>query len=79
MGTITVNIKDKVEREFRAVASSAHEGEKGYLEEAVTEAMQRWIEEKRQEKIAEEALKLIEQSFNFGKRLYKDRTDLYER
>ena len=79
MGTITVNIKDKVEREFRAVASSAHEGEKGYLEEAVTEAMQRWIEEKRQEKIAEEALKLIEQSFNFGKRLYKDRSDLYER
>ncbi len=79
MGTITVNIKDKVEREFRAVASSAHEGEKGYLEEAVTEAMQRWIEEKRQGKIAEEALKLIEQSFNFGKRLYKDRTDLYER
>jgi len=79
MGTITVNIKDKVEREFRAVASSAHEGEKEYLEEAVTEAMQRWIEEKRQGKIAEEALKLIEQSFNFGKRLYKDRSDLYER
>lgn len=79
MGTITVNIKDKVEREFRAVASSAHEGEKGYLEEAVTEAMQRWIEEKRQGKIAEEALKLIEQSFNFGKRRYKDRSDLYER
>ena len=44
MGTITVNIKDEVEKEFRAVASIAHREEKGYLEKAVTEAMQRWIE-----------------------------------
>ena len=79
MGTITVNIKDKVEREFRAVASSAHEGEKGYLEEAVTEAMQRWIEEKRQEKIAKRELKLLEKGFNFGKKLYKTRDELHER
>jgi hypothetical protein len=53
--------------------------EKGYLERAVTEAIQRWIYEKRQEKIAEEALKLLETGFDFGKRLYKDRSDLYER
>ena len=65
MGTISVNIKDEVE--------------KGYLERAVTDAMQRWIEEKRQGKIAEEAFKLIEQGFDFGKRLYKARSDLYER
>ena len=79
MGTITVNVKDEVEKEFKAVASIAHGGEKGYLEKAVTEAMQRWIYEKRQEKIAEEALKLLETGFDFGKRLYKDRSDLYER
>ena len=47
MGTITVNVKDEVEKEFKAVASIAHGGEKGYLEKVVTEAMQRWIEEKR--------------------------------
>ncbi len=79
MGTITVNIKDEIEKEFKAVASIVHGDEKGYLEKAVTEAMQRWIEEKRQEKIAEEALKLLETGFDFGKRLYKDRSDLYER
>ena len=79
MGTITVDVKDEVEKEFKAVASIAHGGEKGYLEKAVTEAMQRWIYEKRQEKIAEEALKLLETGFDFGKRLYKDRSDLYER
>ena len=30
-------------------------------------------------KVAEEALVLIELSFKFGKRLYKDRYELYER
>jgi predicted transcriptional regulator len=79
MGTITINIKDEVEREFKAVAGIAHGDEKAYLERAVTDAMQRWIEEKKQGKIAEEALKLIEQGFDFGKKLYKDRKDLYER
>ena len=78
MGRITVNIKDEIEEEFRAVASIAHGSERGYLEKAVTDAIQRWIYEKRQEKIAEEALKLIEEGFDFGKRLYKDRNDLYK-
>ena len=79
MGTITVNIKDEVEKEFREVAGIAHGSERGYLEKAITDAIQKWIYEKRQEKIAEEALKLVEQGFDFGKRLYKDRSDLYER
>lgn len=49
------------------------------LGEAITDAMQKWILEKKQEKIAEEALKLLEQGFKFGKRMYKDRSELYER
>ena len=32
MGTITVNINDDVENEFKAVASITHGGEEGYLE-----------------------------------------------
>ena len=42
------------------------------MERAVTEAMQRWIYEKRQEKIAERELKLLEKGFNFGKKLYRE-------
>jgi predicted transcriptional regulator len=53
MGTITVNIKDEVEKEFREVAGIAHGSERGYLEKAITDAIQKWIYEKRQEKIAE--------------------------
>ncbi len=35
--------------------------------------------EERRKMVAEEALALIELSFKFGKRLYKDRCELYER
>jgi hypothetical protein len=52
---------------------------KGDLGKALTDAMRKWIYEKKQEKIAEEALKLIEEKFDFGKRLYTERSELYER
>ncbi|NJD77954.1 MAG: hypothetical protein FIB08_12820 [Candidatus Methanoperedens sp.] len=79
MGTITINVKNDVEKEFRKVVSAVHGTRKGSLGEAITEAMQKWMYEKKQEKIAEEALALLEQGFKFGKRLYKDRSELYER
>ncbi|NKQ38955.1 MAG: hypothetical protein HF967_05715 [Methanosarcinales archaeon] len=78
MGTITVNINDEIEKEFKAIANITHKDKKEYLERAIIEAIQRWIYEKKQEKITEEALKLLETNFDFGKRLYKNRSDLYE-
>jgi hypothetical protein len=41
--------------------------------------MQRWIYEKMQKKIAARELKLLEQGFDFGKKLYKTRDELHER
>ena len=79
MGTITVNVKDDVEKEFRKLVRSVQGTKKGDLGKAVTEAMQKWVYEKKQEKIAQEALKLLELKFNFGKRLYTDREELHER
>jgi len=79
MGTITVNVKNDIEKEFRKVVSNVHGTKKGSLGEAITEAMKKWVYEKKQEKIAEEALTLVEHGFKFGKRLYKDRSELYER
>jgi hypothetical protein len=79
MGTITVNVKDDVEKEFRKLVRSVQGTKKGDLGKAVTEAMQKWVYEKNQEKIAQEALKLLELKFNFGKRLYRDREELHER
>lgn len=79
MGTITVNVKDDVEKEFRELVRSVQGTKKGDLGKALTDAMRKWVYEKKQEKIAQEALKLLEQKFDFGKRLYKDRSELYER
>jgi hypothetical protein len=79
MGTITVNVKDDVEKEFRELVRGVHGAKKGDLGKALTEAMQKWIYEKRQEKIEQEALKLLELKFNFGKRLYRNREELHER
>ena len=79
MGTITVNVKDDVEKDFRKLVRSVHGAREGDLGKALTEAMQKWVYEKRQEKLAQEALKLLELRFNFGKRLYRDRDELYER
>ncbi len=79
MGTITVNVKDEVEKEFRKLVRSIHGARKGELGKALTEAMKKWVYEKKQEKTAQEALKLLELKFNFGKRLYRDRDELHER
>ncbi len=74
-----MNVKNDIEKEFRRIVSAVHGTKKGSLGEAITEAMQKWIYEKKQEKIAEEALNMLEQGFKFGKRLYKDRSELYEK
>lgn len=79
MGTITVNVKDDVEKEFRDLVRSVLGTKKGDLGKALNEAMRKWVYEKKQEEIAQEALKLLEQGFDFGKRLYRDRSELYER
>jgi len=51
--------------------SNVHGTRKGDLRRALIEAMRKWVYEKKQEKIARDALKLLEQNFKFGKRLYK--------
>ncbi len=79
MGTITVNVKDYVEKDFRKLVRSVHGAREGDFGKALTEPMQKWVYEKKQEKTAQEALKLLELKFNFGKRLYRDRDELYER
>ncbi len=79
MGTITVNVDDDVERRFREVAGITYHKKKGYLGRAITEAMKYWIYEKRQREISEKQLKLLEKGFSFGRKLYREREDLYGR
>ncbi|MDI6902854.1 MAG: hypothetical protein QMC77_03880 [Methanocellales archaeon] len=79
MGTITVNVKDEVEKDFREAASTLYGRKKGALGRAITEAMQNWVYVKKQKEIAKRELKLLNKGFNFGKKLYRSRDELYER
>jgi len=63
MGTITISVKNEVEKDFRKVVEELNEFrgmKKGHLGAAITEAMQKWVEEKKQRRIADEQMKLSE-------------------
>lgn len=79
MGTITLSIDDRTEREFRRLVEKILGKRKGVLGEAATEAMDLWIRTKAQEEIARDALELAEKAYHFGGRKYTSRKDLYDR
>ena len=77
MATITVNVKDDVEKRFRKMAGSRYGKRKGYLGEAVTAAMETWI--KSESNNVKKAIELLEKGHNGGGLLYKSRDELHER
>ena len=79
MGTITLSIDDRTEREFRRLVEKILGKRKGALGEAATEAMDLWIRAKMQKEVAQDALELTEKTYHFGARKYTSRKDLYDR
>lgn len=79
METVTINVPDEVIAEFRQVAAETFGGGKGHLGKAFTEAIEAWMFERKQKKIAREARDMMEHGFYMGERLYKDRSELHER
>ncbi len=79
MGTITVSLKDGIEQEFRAVAAETFGRGRGHLGKAIAEAMQNWVYERKQDKIAREALDMMDHGFTCGKIAYTHRSELHER
>lgn len=79
MGTITISIDDDTERRFREAAKKKLGQRKGYLGKATTEALETWLRKQSQEEIANDALALLATGYDLGKKLYKERKDLYDR
>lgn len=79
MGTITIKVNDEVEKKFREVVRANYPGKKGDLGKAVTEALQKWIEEKKQKELAKKERGVLRKGFDLGKLQYKRRVELYER
>ena len=79
MGTMTINVDNEVEQQCRAIAQKIYSKKKGYLGNAVTSAMKKWIDEMKQKQISERELKLLENGFDMGKFKFRSREELYER
>ena len=79
MGTMTISIDNDVEQQFRALAQKIYSKKKGYLGNAVTSAMKKWIDEMTQKQISEREIKLLENGFDMGEFKFKSREELYER
>ena len=79
MGTMTINVDNDVEQQFRAIAQKIYSKKKGYLGNAVTSAMKKWIDEMTQKQISERELKLLENGFDMGEFKFRSREELYER
>ncbi|MBI2583247.1 MAG: hypothetical protein HYW25_01145 [Candidatus Aenigmarchaeota archaeon] len=79
MGTITITVEDRVEKEFREIVKEQG-GRKGDLGRAITEAMEKWAEEKKQKEIAERQMKLSEKGlYKLPKNWKFKRDELYDR
>lgn len=79
MGIITISVEDEVEARFRKWAAERFRNKKGFLGNAVTEAMKDKLKENEQKKIAEEAIALMNKGLKLGFKGYKSRDELYER
>ena len=52
---------------------------KGYPGNAMTSAMQKWIDEVTQKQISEREITLLKKGFNMGELKFKSREELHER
>ena len=80
MGTITINVSNDVEHNFRETVRREIGGGKGKLGYAVEEALKRWIDEKRQHEISENLKEKIQKGlYSAGKEWKFKREELYDR
>lgn len=59
MGTVTISIKDETEERFRAAVSENLGEGKGKLGQAVEEALNKWLEDKKDKALRQRALERL--------------------
>ncbi len=77
--TITFSVNSDVEQRFRRIAKATHSNKKGYLGKALTEAMEKWTQEKEQQDSVAASLLLLERGVDLGGLRYKHREELHDR
>ena len=79
MATITISVKDDVNKEFRETVRKKLGQGKGVLGKAVEEAMQKWMHDEEQRKIAAELKKMMDEGLYSLKGWKFNRDEIYDR
>ena len=80
MATMTINVSDEIEQEFRDTVKKKLGTGKGTLGKAIEDAMKKWLHEKRQKQIAYEAMELMRKGlYTLPKGWKFNRDELYDR
>ena len=79
MATITLNMNDKINEEFRQIVKSKFGEGKGILGKAVEEAIKKWINEQKQKIIVERQLKMMKAGIWSQKNYKFNRGEIYEK
>ena len=79
MAIITISVKDDVNKEFREAVKKKLGESKGVLGKAVEEAMQKWMHDEEQRKIAVELKKMMDKGLYSLKGWKFNRDEIYDR
>lgn len=79
MATMTISMKDEVANELRQTVKSELGSGKGALGKAIEEAVNKWIEEKKQKEIAKRAMEMMNKGLYSLKGWKFNRDELYDR
>ena len=79
MATMTISVKDEIEKEFRETVKKKLGQGKGVLGKAVEEAMQKWVHDERQRQIAAELREMMNKGLYSLKGWKFNRDEIYDR
>lgn len=79
MATITISVKNDVNKEFRETVKKKLGQGKGVLGKAVEEAMESWIHDEKQKEIAKRAMEMMNKGLYTLKGWKFNRDEIYDR
>ena len=79
MATITLNVNNEINNEFRNVVKSKFGEGKGILVKSIEEAIKKWIFEEKQKEITDRQIKIMKEGVWSLKNYRFDREEIYEK
>ncbi|MDP3765336.1 MAG: hypothetical protein Q8R04_02385 [Nanoarchaeota archaeon] len=79
MATITISVKDEVDREFRETVKKKLGQGKGVLGKAIEEAIEKWVHDEKQKRIAAEMKEMMDKGLYSLKGWKFNRDEIYDR